>query len=97
MGNQKNHHQQQLCRKGYYNKECLEYMPLYLLLANALNGSIWTAYALIKLDVFMLISNGLGALSGFAQLILYMLATTVLPQNKGSGNASKPTEIELQA
>ncbi|KAK3410164.1 hypothetical protein EUGRSUZ_J02189 [Eucalyptus grandis] len=49
----------------------VEYMPFYLSLANFLNGCVWTAYALIKLDIFILISNSLGAISGAAQLILY--------------------------
>ncbi|XP_039158893.1 bidirectional sugar transporter SWEET4-like [Eucalyptus grandis] len=49
----------------------VEYMPFYLSLANFLNGCVWTAYALIKLDIFILISNGLGVLSGAVQLILY--------------------------
>ncbi|KAF8034194.1 hypothetical protein BT93_C0467 [Corymbia citriodora subsp. variegata] len=48
-----------------------EYMPFYLSLANFLNGCVWTAYALVKLDIFILISNGLGASSGVMQLILY--------------------------
>ncbi|KAL3720242.1 bidirectional sugar transporter SWEET4 [Eucalyptus grandis] len=49
----------------------VEYMPFYLSLANFLNGCVWTAYALIKLDIFILISNSLGSISGAVQLILY--------------------------
>ncbi|XP_022156697.1 bidirectional sugar transporter SWEET4-like [Momordica charantia] len=49
----------------------VKYMPFTLSLANFFNGCIWTAYALIKFDIYMLISNGVGAISGFFQLVLY--------------------------
>ncbi|KAL3720244.1 hypothetical protein ACJRO7_005127 [Eucalyptus globulus] len=57
--------------KKVITTKSVEYMPFYLSLANFLNGCVWTAYALIKLDIFVLVSNGLGALSGAVQLILY--------------------------
>ncbi|CAO2816142.1 unnamed protein product [Amaranthus hypochondriacus] len=47
-------------------------MPFYLSLTSFLNGCIWTAYACLgSIDPWMLVSNGLGALSGAVQLILY--------------------------
>ncbi|KAF8037178.1 hypothetical protein BT93_B0170 [Corymbia citriodora subsp. variegata] len=49
----------------------VKYMPFYLSLAIFLNGIIWTVYALLKFDFFVLVANGLGALSGLVQLILY--------------------------
>ncbi|CAL5198271.1 unnamed protein product [Lathyrus oleraceus] len=49
----------------------VKYMPFLLSLANFLNGVIWTTYALLKWDPFIVVPNGLGALSGLAQLILY--------------------------
>ncbi|CAN1187494.1 Putative bidirectional sugar transporter SWEET7d [Linum perenne] len=50
----------------------VEYMPLWLSVANFCNGSIWTAYAFIKVfDPFLLVSNGLGALFAVVQLIFY--------------------------
>ncbi|VVB04281.1 unnamed protein product [Arabis nemorensis] len=49
----------------------VKYMPFSLSLGNFLNGVIWVIYALIKFDLFILIGNGLGALSGAVQLILY--------------------------
>ncbi|KAK3410165.1 hypothetical protein EUGRSUZ_J02190 [Eucalyptus grandis] len=57
--------------KKVITTKSVEYMPFYLSLANFLNGCVWTAYALIKFDIFVLVSNGLGALSGVVQLILY--------------------------
>ncbi|XP_039158894.1 bidirectional sugar transporter SWEET6b-like [Eucalyptus grandis] len=57
--------------KKVITTKSVEYMPFYLSLANFLNGCMWTAYALIKLDIFVLVSNGLGALSGAVQLTLY--------------------------
>ncbi|KAL3500353.1 hypothetical protein ACH5RR_039446 [Cinchona calisaya] len=49
----------------------VKYMPFYLSLANFANGSIWFIYAFLKFDPFVLIPNGLGAVSGLLQLALY--------------------------
>ncbi|KAK7271684.1 hypothetical protein RJT34_27783 [Clitoria ternatea] len=50
----------------------VKYMPFWLSLANFLNGVCWTTYALIHpFDIYVLISNGIGAISGLVQLILY--------------------------
>ncbi|XP_058773152.1 bidirectional sugar transporter SWEET7b-like [Vicia villosa] len=50
----------------------VEYMPFWLSLANFLNGLCWTSYALIHpLDIYVLISNGIGVISGLVQLLLY--------------------------
>ncbi|KAF7843010.1 bidirectional sugar transporter SWEET6b-like [Senna tora] len=50
----------------------VRYMPFWLSLANFCNGVCWTAYALIyQFDLYILISNGIGAVSGLIQLILY--------------------------
>ncbi|KAF3437249.1 hypothetical protein FNV43_RR20002 [Rhamnella rubrinervis] len=57
--------------KKVITTKSVRYMPFYLSLTNFLNGSVWTAFALIKFDVYILVSNGLGAISGAVQLILY--------------------------
>ncbi|KAJ1406497.1 SWEET sugar transporter [Sesbania bispinosa] len=50
----------------------VKYMPFWLSVANFLNGVCWTSYALIHpFDIYVLISNGIGAISGLIQLILY--------------------------
>ncbi|CAJ1946765.1 unnamed protein product [Sphenostylis stenocarpa] len=50
----------------------VKYMPFWLSLTNFLNGVCWTTYALIHpLDLYVLISNSIGAVSGLVQLILY--------------------------
>jgi solute carrier family 50 protein (sugar transporter) len=49
----------------------VEYMPFYLSFVGLLNGGCWTAYALIKFDLYITIPNGLGVLFSIAQLILY--------------------------
>ncbi|XP_074278987.1 bidirectional sugar transporter SWEET5-like [Silene latifolia] len=51
----------------------VKYMPFWLSLTNFLNGACWTAYALIIFDPWMVIPNGLGALSGVIQLTLYAI------------------------
>ncbi|XP_004489295.1 bidirectional sugar transporter SWEET7b-like [Cicer arietinum] len=50
----------------------VKYMPFWLSLTNFLNGACWTTYALIHpFDIYVLISNGIGVISGLVQLILY--------------------------
>ncbi|CAN0908873.1 Bidirectional sugar transporter SWEET7 [Linum grandiflorum] len=49
----------------------VEYMPFTLSLASFANGACWTAYALIQIDWFIMIPNGLGALLAAGQLVLY--------------------------
>ncbi|XP_010678743.2 bidirectional sugar transporter SWEET5 [Beta vulgaris subsp. vulgaris] len=49
----------------------VKYMPFWLSVTNFLNGACWTAYACIHIDVWMVIPNGLGTISGVIQLILY--------------------------
>ncbi|CAL4888274.1 unnamed protein product [Urochloa decumbens] len=51
----------------------VEYMPLFLSLASLANGICWTAYALIRFDLYITIPNGLGVLFAVAQLILYAI------------------------
>ncbi|GMN31446.1 hypothetical protein TIFTF001_003257 [Ficus carica] len=51
----------------------VEFMPFYLSLATFVNGLVWTAYALIRLNPIIIVPNGLGALFGLTQLILYAL------------------------
>ncbi|RHN49836.1 putative SWEET sugar transporter [Medicago truncatula] len=51
----------------------VKYMPFLPSLAIFLNGLCWTTYALINpFDIYLLVSNGIGAISGFVQLILYV-------------------------
>ncbi|KAA8548089.1 hypothetical protein F0562_004650 [Nyssa sinensis] len=69
----------------------VEYMPFFLSLANFLNGSVWLAYALIKFDLYITIGNGLGAVAGAAQLILYACYYKTTPK----GDEVKPSEVQL--
>ncbi|XP_021820046.1 bidirectional sugar transporter SWEET4-like [Prunus avium] len=73
----------------------VKYMPFYLSLTNFLNGCCWTAYALIKFDIYMLVSNGLGAVSGAIQLILYAAYCKSTPKDDDD-LAGKPTTTEVQ-
>ncbi|KAK1357828.1 Bidirectional sugar transporter SWEET [Heracleum sosnowskyi] len=49
----------------------VKFMPLALSVASFSNGIIWTIYALLKFDPYLLIPNALGAISGAVQLVLY--------------------------
>ncbi|XWS40757.1 hypothetical protein CRYUN_Cryun17cG0023000 [Craigia yunnanensis] len=71
----------------------VKYMPFYLSLANFLNGLIWVTYALIRFDLYILTGNGLGALSGAIQLILY--ACYFRSTSKDDDDVAKPSELQL--
>lgn len=43
------------------------------MLTNTANGVFWTAYGFAVLDYFIFVPNGLGALLGFVQILLYLL------------------------
>jgi solute carrier family 50 protein (sugar transporter) len=59
----------------------VEYMPFLLSLFNFINGLVWTGYAFIGgVDIFIAIPNGLGALSGVAQLALYAFYRNATPR-----------------
>ncbi|KAJ1416482.1 SWEET sugar transporter [Sesbania bispinosa] len=70
----------------------VKYMPFWLSLANFLNGVCWTTYALIHpLDIYVLISNGIGAISGLAQLMLYACYCSCKGENNDNGDhTSRP-------
>ncbi|KAG8378931.1 hypothetical protein BUALT_Bualt07G0035900 [Buddleja alternifolia] len=71
----------------------VKFMPFYLSLANFANGLVWFSYAFIKIDVYLLVPNGLGTLSGAVQLILY--ATYYRTTNWDEEDSNK-SEVELQ-
>ncbi|WCJ33030.1 Bidirectional sugar transporter SWEET4 [Euphorbia peplus] len=85
-----------LIMKKVIKTKSVEYMPLFLSLTNFANGCIWTTYALIKLDMFILISNGIGALAGAAQLILYSCYYNSTPEKELLDPVKPPVQIQLQ-
>ncbi|KAK7381385.1 hypothetical protein VNO78_34037 [Psophocarpus tetragonolobus] len=65
----------------------VKYMPFWLSLTNFLNGVCWTTYALIHpLDIYVLISNCIGAISGLVQLILYACYCSCKSENENDGD-----------
>ncbi|GJN19648.1 hypothetical protein PR202_gb06945 [Eleusine coracana subsp. coracana] len=75
----------------------VEYMPLFLSLASLVNGICWTAYALIKFDLYITIPNGLGVLFAVAQLVLYAIyyksTQQILEARKRKGDQVAMTEV----
>ncbi|KAM0938099.1 putative SWEET sugar transporter [Dioscorea sansibarensis] len=57
----------------------VKYMSFYLSLTSCLNGMDWAIYGFIHLDIFVL-PNGIGALLGLIQLILYGCYYTSMPK-----------------
>ncbi|KAK9725309.1 hypothetical protein RND81_05G135600 [Saponaria officinalis] len=81
--------------KQVITTKSVKYMPFWLSLTNFLNGACWTAYACIKFDPWMVIPNGLGALSGVIQLVLYAIYYKSTDWNPPS-NPPPPSEVELK-
>ncbi|XP_027359192.1 bidirectional sugar transporter SWEET4-like [Abrus precatorius] len=74
----------------------VKYMPFWLSLANFLNGVCWTTYALIHpFDLYVLISNGIGAIAGFAQLVLYACYCSSKSEDDDDDHDLKPTGVQL--
>ncbi|TKY50408.1 Bidirectional sugar transporter SWEET7b [Spatholobus suberectus] len=74
----------------------VKYMPFWLSLTNFLNGVCWTTFALIHpFDLFLLISNSIGAISGFVQLILYTCYCCREENNNDGDNDQKPTGLPV--
>ncbi|XP_031496171.1 bidirectional sugar transporter SWEET5-like [Nymphaea colorata] len=73
----------------------VEFMPFNLSLAAFLNGLCWTVYALLPLDINLLIPNGLGAVLGATQLILYGCYYSS-PPKKARTSVTVPPKQEIQ-
>ncbi|KAF0911786.1 hypothetical protein E2562_012287 [Oryza meyeriana var. granulata] len=71
----------------------VEYMPFLLSVVSFLNGLCWTAYALIRFDLYVTIPNGLGVLFGALQLILYAIYYRTTP--KKDKNLELPTVVPV--
>ncbi|CAK9169366.1 unnamed protein product [Ilex paraguariensis] len=72
----------------------VKYMPFFLSLANFANGVNWFIYALLPLDPYILIPNGLGTLSGLVQLILYATYYRTTKWDEDTSDV-KPSEVQL--
>ncbi|XP_023526592.1 bidirectional sugar transporter SWEET7b-like [Cucurbita pepo subsp. pepo] len=49
----------------------VKHMSLAVSFTSFLNACVWTAYAILKHDIYMLINNGVGVISGLLQVITY--------------------------
>ncbi|CAM6007392.1 unnamed protein product [Sphagnum balticum] len=58
----------------------VEFMPFLLSLFNFMNGLVWFGYAFVgHIDIFIMIPNGIGALSGITQLLLFFIYRNAPP------------------
>ncbi|KAK4726432.1 hypothetical protein R3W88_031349 [Solanum pinnatisectum] len=69
----------------------VEFMPFFLSLFSFLNGVSWTAYALIRLDAFILVPNSMGTALGLAQLLLYGMYYKSTKRQ----NAERQAQVEM--
>ncbi|XP_047317692.1 bidirectional sugar transporter SWEET5-like [Impatiens glandulifera] len=80
--------------KRVIQTKSVKYMPFLLSVANFANGVIWLVYAILKFDIYILIPNGLGALSGVIQLILHAMYYRTTDWNQES---ERRQEIEVSS
>ncbi|XP_010924221.1 bidirectional sugar transporter SWEET6b [Elaeis guineensis] len=73
----------------------VKYMPFFLSLAAFLNGVCWTVYALLEFDIFVLLPNGLGALFGAMQLILYFCYYRSTPREETKAEVQLPVSSSI--
>ncbi|KMT00149.1 hypothetical protein BVRB_1g019690 [Beta vulgaris subsp. vulgaris] len=71
----------------------VKFMPLSLSLAGFFNGIIWSAYAFIRFDPYILIGNGVGAILGCIQLILYACYYGSTPKKGEEPPKQSPVQI----
>ncbi|KAK4257091.1 hypothetical protein QN277_006724 [Acacia crassicarpa] len=69
----------------------VKYMPFLISLANFANGLVWVIYALFRFDINLVIPNGLGALSGLVQLVLY----GIYYRTTDWGNENSNSEVSM--
>ncbi|KAF9616287.1 hypothetical protein IFM89_029063 [Coptis chinensis] len=77
-----------------WTTKSVEYLPLLICCANLLNGTTWAGYALIRMDYFVLVSNGIGAILGVLQLLLY--ATFRKPGGGDDDKKKSPQKQDLE-
>ncbi|KAF5208106.1 Bidirectional sugar transporter sweet6a, partial [Thalictrum thalictroides] len=73
----------------------VEYLPILLCIAGFLNGIDWSIYAFFSktIDPFILIANGLGAILGAIQIILYLMYRNSTPIKDEKPTGQKQVEI----
>ncbi|KAL3683424.1 hypothetical protein R1sor_001446 [Riccia sorocarpa] len=64
------------------------FMPFTLSALLLLNGTVWTLYAVLVKDIYVMIPNGVGTLFGIVQILLYLVYM------KKSKNQELPVEAE---
>ncbi|PSS30392.1 Bidirectional sugar transporter SWEET6b like [Actinidia chinensis var. chinensis] len=77
--------------KKVVQTKSVEFMPIWLSVAAFSNGLVWSVYALLQFDAYILIGNSIGAVFGAIQLILYGIYWKSTPK-KGEKNP----EVQLQ-
>ncbi|KAM6545151.1 hypothetical protein CsatB_025887 [Cannabis sativa] len=65
--------------KTVVTSKSVEYMPFLLSFFQFLNGGIWTLYAILVQDYFLMVPNGTGFILGIAQLVLYAIYKNAKP------------------
>ncbi|XP_057994919.1 bidirectional sugar transporter SWEET5-like [Hevea brasiliensis] len=85
-----------LLQRMVIKTKSVKYMPFFLSLASLCNGIIWVVYALLKFDLNVVLPNGLGAISGLIQIILYAKYRKTTQWNDDDDPRNKP-EVQLSS
>ncbi|EEF52022.1 conserved hypothetical protein [Ricinus communis] len=75
----------------------VKYMPFYLSLASLCNGLIWVAYAALRFDIYLVLPNGLGALSGLVQIVLYAIYYRTTRWEDDDHETSRQPEVQVSS
>ncbi|KNA07420.1 hypothetical protein SOVF_171620 [Spinacia oleracea] len=65
--------------KTVVTTKSVEYMPFLLSFFFFLNGAIWSLYAVLRQDIYLMVPNGIGCFLGVIQLVLYAIYRNAKP------------------
>ncbi|KAI5665543.1 hypothetical protein M9H77_15396 [Catharanthus roseus] len=78
-----------------FKTKSVEFLPFWVCFAGFSNGIVWSIYAVLgKLDPYILTGNGIGAILGFIQLILFACYRKTTPVH--GQKPDKKSEVQLQ-
>ncbi|CAH2053529.1 unnamed protein product [Thlaspi arvense] len=70
----------------------VKYMPFWLSFFLFLNGAIWSVYALLLHDIFLLVPNGMGFVFGAMQLLIYAFYKNAKPNVEDEEEVLTPSQ-----
>ncbi|KAM7280857.1 hypothetical protein ACFE04_007991 [Oxalis oulophora] len=82
--------------KTVITTKSVEFMPFWLSFFLFLNGGVWSFYAILVHDYFLLVPNGIGFLLGAVQLLLYAIYRNAKPTTKTNSSSGSLEEQQRE-